>query len=188
MNKTLIVNLIGGQGCGKSTIMSNLFSWLKWHNIDCEMCSEFAKELVWEERHETFKDEMYIFAKQNHRLFRCNNKVDVIITDRPLIMSIAYNRFYGNKEAIEWNESYENIVLKTFNQYNNYNIVLNRIKPYNNNGRNETEDEAKRFDILFRENLEELGINYEIQNGEEKSVEIIGEKILKILKMNDEEN
>ena len=60
MKNTLVVNLIGGQGSGKSTMMANLFSWLKWRNVDCEMCSEFAKELVWEERKQTFKDELYM--------------------------------------------------------------------------------------------------------------------------------
>ena len=138
MKNTLVVNLIGGQGSGKSTMMANLFAQLKWNNVDCEMCSEFAKELVWENRHETFKDELYIFAKQNHRLFRCNGKVDVIITDRPLIMSIVYNRQYGNHKDYIWNTAYESIVYETFKKYRNLNIFLNRVKPFNPNGRNET--------------------------------------------------
>lgn len=181
MKSTLVVNLIGGQGSGKSTMMADLFAWLKWHNIDSEMCSEFAKELVWESRQETFKDELYIFAKQNHRLFRCNGKVDVIITDRPLIMSIVYNRFYGDSNKNDWNDAYENIVRETFNQYNNLNILLNRVKPFNPNGRNESQETAKEFDKLFKESLDELGINYLIYDGCEDSVESIGNEILKAI-------
>ena len=49
---------------------ANIFAELKWMGIDCELVSEFAKELVWEKRNETFKDELYIFAKQNHRLWQ----------------------------------------------------------------------------------------------------------------------
>ena len=72
MKNTLIVNLFGGAGIGKSTLMARIFSELKVQGYDCEMVTEFAKDLVWEKRTETFKDELYIFAKQNHRLFRVN--------------------------------------------------------------------------------------------------------------------
>lgn len=182
MKNTLVVNLIGGQGSGKSTMMADLFAQLKWHNIDCEMCSEFAKELVWEERKETFKDELYIFAKQNHRLFRCKGKVDVIITDRPLIMSIVYNHVYGNPENMDWNNAYEDIVANTFNQYNNYNILLKRVKPFNPNGRNESENEALAFDLRFRNFLNWAEIPYEEFDGSKENVEIIGEKIIQLMK------
>lgn len=186
MKNTLVVNLIGGQGTGKSTIMANLFSLLKWHNVDCEMCSEFAKELVWEERKETFKDELYIFAKQNHRLFRCNGKVDVIITDRPLIMSVVYNRAYGNPDKVIWNTAYEYLIRETFHSYNNFNILLNRVKPFNPNGRNETEEQAKEFDKMFKEYLDMIDMPYIRLDGTESTVPIIGNLILN--KINHERN
>ena len=181
MKKTLVVNLIGGQGTGKSTLMADVFAWLKWHNIDAEMCGEFAKELVWENRTDTFKDELYIFAKQNHRLFRCNGKVDIIITDRPLIMSVVYNNYYGNPENIAWNKAYENMVIETFNQYDNFNIFLNRVKPYNTNGRNETEEQAKAFDKFFLESLNDLNIDFTSVDACEEAAEIIGSMIVKQL-------
>ena len=90
MKNTLVVNLLGGPGVGKSTLTAAIFAKLKDAGVDCEMASEFAKELVWEQRNETFKDELYIFAKQAHRLFRLNGKVDVVITDRPLILTCFY--------------------------------------------------------------------------------------------------
>lgn len=181
MKDTLVVNLIGGQGAGKSTMMASLFSWLKGRGIDAEMCTEFAKELIWENRQETFKDELYIFAKQNHRLFRCNGKVDVIVTDRPLIMSVGYNRYYGDKDNALWNNAYETMVEQTFHQYRNLNVYLNRVKPFNENGRNETEEQARQFDGYFRCMLEELNINYCEYDGCENSTEVIGDLILKTL-------
>ena len=51
----------------------------------------YAKEFVWEQHQETFKNEFYFFAKQQHRLFRLNGKVNYIITDRPLILFVFYN-------------------------------------------------------------------------------------------------
>ena len=50
MKNTIVVNFIGGQGSGKSSMMADLFAWLKWNMIDCEMCTEYAKDLVWENR------------------------------------------------------------------------------------------------------------------------------------------
>ena len=113
MKNTLIVNLFGAPGTGKSTTMAQLFSILKWNKIDCEMASEFAKDLVWENRQETFKDQTYIFAKQNHKLFRCNGKVDVVICDSPLLLSTVYNRLNGKND-----KTFETFVYETFNKYN----------------------------------------------------------------------
>ena len=139
-NKTTIINLIGSPGTGKSTIASELFAKMKWAGVDVELVSEYAKELVWEQRHETFKNELYIFAKQHHRLFRLKGKVDYIITDRPLLLSIFYNNKYG-----DGSENFKNIVLEEIDKFNNINIFLRRTKPYVNKGRNQTEEESSAF-------------------------------------------
>lgn len=139
-NKTTIINLIGSPGTGKSTIASELFAKMKWAGVDVELVSEYAKELVWEQRHETFKNELYIFAKQHHRLFRLKDKVDYIITDRPLLLSIFYNNKYGGGS-----ENFKNIVLEEIDKFNNINIFLRRTKPYVNKGRNQTEEESTAF-------------------------------------------
>ena len=151
MKNTLIVNLFGGPGTGKSTLMAKIFSELKVQGYDCEMVTEFAKDLVWEKRNETFKDELYIFAKQNHRLFRVNGKVDIIVTDRPLLLTNAYNQ--DDKELCS-------LCLKTFNQYNNLNFLLKRETVYQENGRNQSEKEAIQIDKITQGLLESNGINY----------------------------
>ena len=151
MKNTLIINLFGGAGIGKSTLMARIFSELKVQGYDCEMVTEFAKDLVWEKRNETFKDELYIFAKQNHRLFRVNGKVDIIVTDRPLLLTNAYNQ--DNKELCS-------LCLKTFNQYNNLNFLLKRQTVYQENGRNQSEEEAMQIDKITQGLLESNGINY----------------------------
>ena len=151
MKNTLIVNLFGGPGTGKSTLMARIFSELKVQGYDCEMVTEFAKDLVWEKRNETFKDELYIFAKQNHRLFRVNGKVDIIVTDRPLLLTNAYNQ--DDKELCR-------LCLKTFNQYNNLNFLLKRQTVYQENGRNQSEKEAMQIDKITEDLLESNEINY----------------------------
>lgn len=149
MKKQVVINLIGPPGTGKSTIASELFAKMKWMGLDVELVSEFAKELVWEQRDETFKNELYIFAKQHHRLFRLKNKVDFIITDRPLILSLFYNKKYGDDS-----EPFRNIVLNEINKYDNFNILLQRTKPYVEKGRNQTELESNEFAIEIKEIVE----------------------------------
>ena len=41
--KTIVINLIGSPGTGKSTLASELFSKMKWQGYDVELVSEYAK-------------------------------------------------------------------------------------------------------------------------------------------------
>lgn len=183
---TIIVNLIGGQGAGKSTTMAGVFAYLKDNGIDCEMSPEFAKELVWEGRHETMTDQLYLFAKQNHRLARLNGKVEVIVTDKPLIMDIVYNRYYCKNNTNTYDEAFETLVKEVWNNYNNVTFVLNRVKKFNPNGRNETEEQAKEFDKFFKDSLVENEVSFEEVDGDSNANIIIGNKILEMLNNNEE--
>lgn len=153
----VVINLFGGPGAGKSTTMARLFADLKSKGINCEMVSEFAKDLVYENRMDTMKDELYIFAKQNHRLFRVKDKVDVIITDRPLLLTCVYDSLYGGND-----QALHDLVRKTFKAYNNVNIFLdNRNIPYKENeGRLQSEEEANSIGYFIREELESSGESF----------------------------
>jgi len=142
MKNTIIVNLFGGPGISKSTTAAGVFSLLKLHGIDCELVTEFAKDLVWEERNKTIRNQIYIFGKQNHKLYRVNEIVDVVITDSPLLLGLIYNK--------EENTELKNLIKKTFDSYNNKNFLLRRIKKYNPNGRLQTEEQAKELDSKIR--------------------------------------
>ena len=173
---SLVVNFIAAPSAGKSSLMADVFAKLKWKNIDAEMVTEYAKDLVWEERTQTFKNEIYIFAKQHHRLFRLNNKVDIIITDRPLILSCYYNRAANGSQLLD------QLVLEEFNKFNNLNFFVNRVKPYNPNGRNQTEDESNAIGVSLKEMLNENNITYTEITGEPSSTDIVVSKILEQLK------
>nr|DAD57709.1 MAG TPA: AAA domain protein [Bacteriophage sp.] len=153
--QTIAINLIGAPGTGKSTIASELFAKMKWLGYDVELVSEYAKELVWEQRNETFKNELYLFAKQHHRMFRLNGKVKYIITDRPLILSIFYNQKYGNGS-----KTFRQLVLEETNKFQNINVFLNRTKPYVQNGRNQSEEESNEFAKEIFESLEKYCDGY----------------------------
>jgi len=137
--KTLVVNFFGGPGTGKSTVMAHCFAELKWLGIDCEMATECAKDKVWEGLGHILKDnQFYISGKQFYKINRLNGKVDVILTDSPLLLGL----YYGRKEPKEFHD----LLVKLFNKFNNLNIFLEREKDFNSNGRLQNEEQAKEID------------------------------------------
>lgn len=151
--RTTVINLIGGPGAGKSTIAAGLFYMLKVKGYSCEMALEFAKDKVWEESVKTLDDQIYIFGKQYHKIWRLNNKVDYIITDSPLLMSLYYNQIESNY--------FNNFIIEQFNRFNNVTFFIQRNEnTYEQIGRLQTLKEAKDIDIKLRMLLESNNIDY----------------------------
>lgn len=148
---TLVVNLYGGPGTGKSTNAARLFTMLKDEGIEVELVTEYAKDLVWEDRMKTLDNQLYVFAKQHHRINRLLGKVDVIITDSPLLLSVLYGRLNNNNIS----ETFEKLVCEVHSEMNTLDVFLNRVKPYNPNGRLQTEEEAKKIDAITKNLLGE---------------------------------
>lgn len=151
MKNTLIVNLYGGPGTGKSSGAAYIFSKLKMAGIDAEYVTEFAKDKVWENNIEAFKCQFYITGKQSFRISRCFGKVDVIITDSPIVLGKIYADLIGRPQL-------GLACLEEADQYpagSTLEIFLRRVKPYNTNGRNQTEEEAKKIDETVKELLRE---------------------------------
>jgi hypothetical protein len=133
-----VINLFAGPGAGKSSTMAQLFGILKWRGVRCEMAPEFAKELVWGKRFATLDDQVYIFGKQHHRIFRLCGQVDVVITDSPLPLSIIYDGSY--------NEVFHRFIWDAFDRFDNINFFLERRKSYDPQGRMQTEIQAQAID------------------------------------------
>jgi hypothetical protein len=86
----IVVNLFGGPGCGKSTGAAYVFSRLKEAGVNVELVTEFAKDLTWD-KSDALNDQLYMFANQFHRLYRCKRSgVDIVVTDSPLLLSNLY--------------------------------------------------------------------------------------------------
>ena len=58
--------------------------------VNAELVTEFAKDKVWEESKAVFQNQQYIFGKQYFRLTRLEGKVDVVVTDSPILLSAYY--------------------------------------------------------------------------------------------------
>jgi len=151
LEKPFVVNLYAGPGTGKSTSAAQIFSELKWMGINSEMTLEFAKEKVWEESIKVLDDQIYIFAKQLHKMRRLIGKVDVIITDSPLLLSIMYD--------VTKNENLRNLVLDCYKEFNNVDFLLKREKPFEQAGRLQNEEKARELDnqieAILNEHVEE---------------------------------
>ena len=167
MKNTIVVNLFGAPGAGKSTGAAYIFSRLKMNGVDAELVTEFAKDKVWEENPTPFKNQAYMFGKQSYKIGRCAGKVDVIVTDSPLPLSIYYN----NEERLT--ENFDRTVMDVFESYLNMNYLLTRVKPYNPNGRHQTEAESDKVAEDLRNLLDEQDIPYVAKDGDKNSYDEI---------------
>jgi hypothetical protein len=169
----IVVNLFAGPGVGKSTTAARIFAELKMHGVNCEMALEFAKDKVWEESFKTMDDQIYIFGKQFHKIWRLKDKVDVIICDSPLPISIVYDK--ENSDALH------TLIMEQFNKFDNYNVLLTRSGEYQKEGRVQTEEEAKGVDEMVKKVLKDYNIVHRVMPIDGAAMKIT-ERILEELK------
>lgn len=178
MKNTLIVNLFAGPGTGKSTAAAYIFSRLKMKGIEAEIVTEYAKDKTWEANNEAFKCQLYINAKQAYRISRVYGKVDVIITDSPILLGAVYcaGTEYIRQASIGEDAKYTN----------RYDILLKRDPQYkyNPNGRNQDENGALELDKQIKNIIEERNLPYDTFVSHEDSYNKIVEEILKRIKEN----
>lgn len=148
----LIVNLFGGPGSGKSTGAAYIFSMLKMKGINAELVTEYVKDEVWEKNYTAIGYQPYVFGNQAFRIARCADKVDVVVTDSPTLLSIVYNPDPVLAPGLN------RLVLDSFNSYNNISYFLKRTKPYNESGRMQTESEADSLSQLILDTLNKYRI------------------------------
>ncbi len=175
---TEIINFYGGPGAGKSTMALKLMGHMKDHRMNVEYVPEVAKSLTWEDRQKCLDDQVWVFAQQQHMLYALIGKVDFIVTDSPLLLSLHYvkgsqskfgpERFLMRTESIVgvygeqckremWEQSFRSMVIRTSNYYKNINFLVKRgDRKYVQAGRNQDEAGARKID----ENLNTLLIKH----------------------------
>lgn len=173
MKKTLFINLFGGPGTGKSTLCASVFTELKIRGVDCEMALEYAKDVVWEESFKKLKNQIYIFGKQHSRMHRLNGKVDVVITDSPLMGSIVYD--------VSDNPYLKNLVIHEAAKLNAVNYFLTRGTQYNPNGRMQTPEEALKVDEKYKNLLDDNNVSYKEITIGSNNAELIASEVIEII-------
>lgn len=176
----LVINLFGEPSAGKSTSAMDITARLKRKGINAEYVSEFAKDKVYENNSEVFKHQEYLFGKQSFKMGRVRDKVQVIVTDSPLVLSIIYNQntILGN--------NFNKTVLNVFNSYNNRNYLLTRNHPYENEGRFHNEEEAQGVRKQIIDRLLEFNIDYILIESSERNCEYIADRIAKEIRENEQ--
>lgn len=145
----LVVNMFGAPGAGKSTGAAYIFSKLKMAGVNAELVTEFAKDKVWEGSKAVFDNQAYIFGKQYFRISRLQGKVDVVITDSPILLS----SFYAHDDVL--GDEFDKLCAKVFRSYNSMNVFIDRVKPYNPSGRFQNEAESDELARVMQDFLEE---------------------------------
>lgn len=169
----IVVNLCGAPGAGKSTGAAYVFSKLKMAGVNAELVTEFAKDKTWEDAHKVLENQLYMLAKQYFRLTRCEDQVDVIVTDSPLILSLVYN---SHPERLGYN--FERLVLDLYNYYDNMTYFINRVKKYNPAGRSQTEKESDELSTKIRQTLQDNNCQFKEINGDVEGYDKIVSDVL----------
>lgn len=160
---TKVINLFGGPGTGKSTTAAELFALLKHNQQEVELVREFAKDVVWEGRTHLLENQLFLLAEQAKRQADLRDKVDIIVTDSPLLLTWVYCD----------DPILHSLARREFDLYENANVFLTRVKPYKEAGRVQTEDEAKDLDKKIRSALIRNGVPYiELAANEDAAGEI----------------
>lgn len=151
----IVINLWGAPGSGKSTLAAELFATMKKRGLNIELVTEFAKDMTWENNMTAIGCQEYIFGNQSWRLERLRDKVDFVIIDSPLPLSILYN----NDKRINKND-FSNVVMDIFNSFENVNYVVKRKYAYIENGRNQSEKESDDIHDNMMKLLIDKNINF----------------------------
>lgn len=172
--KTLVLNLFGGPGTGKSTTCAAIFAKLKLSGVNCEMALEYAKDKVWEGSRHVLDNQIYVFGKQYHRIVRLVGQVDIIISDSPLLNSILYYQ--------DENPHFPAMIAFEHSRLSNFNVFLQRVKPFNPAGRLQNEAEAHALDVRIQEILKSLGEDFFTTPAVETSIDELVTMTLRRLK------
>lgn len=169
---TLVVNCFAGPGAGKTTCAWEVAAELKKKGINCEYVSEYPKELVWEEKFELLENQEHIFKEQAKRLERLRGKVEVIVTDSPILMS----HIYGKNNS----EEFTGLIDNEYKKYYNFNLFIKRDENYfQQEGRVQNLQESIELDKRIKSMLDEKNLYYGMYKHE--NIKYVADNIIRNL-------
>lgn len=168
---SIVINLFGGPGIGKSTTANRLVGSLKTNDIDAVYISEYIKELIYkadsarisasdrEAARKLLDGSLYsqacIFQRQKEMLDIHVDQVPCVVTDSPLPLNAVYLSDNSDK--------YKSEIMRCFNEeYVNLNIVLQRDPKatFQEEGRIHNLEQSKAKDIEIVRFLRDNDINF----------------------------
>lgn len=164
MKKSLLVNVYGAPGSGKSTLALGLAYYLKRDRLDVDLASEYAKELTYDERWNTLKDQIHIFAEQRARIERLLPHCDVVVTDCPVLLGALY---YPEL----FPDSFRDLMRWSVEEHDTLNLFLERAHPYSTHGRRQSEGESDVISQEMKSFLDKSGVKYHVLKGDDAGLE-----------------
>jgi hypothetical protein len=157
---TKVINFVAGSGCGKSLMVALTFAELKMMHLKAEYIQEYAKTLVWQKRFCELDNQHQVSMEQYRMIKAVENSVDYIVCDSGLVIGMLYNRIHHTNVCNV--EKTEKMLKEKMGEFDNVYIYLERNEefPYEREGRIQDEEEAKEIDILFKNLLDELKLEY----------------------------
>lgn len=168
---TLVVNCFAGPGAGKTTCAWEVAAELKKKGINCEYVPEYPKELVWEEKYDLLNNQEHIFNEQAKRLARLRGKVEVIVTDSPILMS----HIYGTNNSHEFTQR----INEEYSKYYNFNLFIQRGKGFQQEGRVQNLRESIELDNRIKNMLKNHKLYFGVYRHE--NVKYIADNIIRNL-------
>lgn len=161
--RTKVINLLGGSGLGKSTTAALLFGAMKKQGYNVELVREYVKEWAWAGKKVGKFGQSIIYGQQLQRETDLYGKVDYIITDSPLLLCPIYQQFYAGHDALKF-QVLNDLDAAKEDGVDHINFLLDRRKPFKQEGRFETEELARSVDTSVKGFLDYHKMHYVFVN------------------------
>jgi len=171
--RTIVVNLFGGPGSGKTVKQSDLFSYMKKIGLDCERVDETAKVYVRRKKWDELNNQYMLSKKYYETIKAYEHEVNFIILDASLLIGLYHNE--TNEYNTSDKEKTKQKILEYYNSFSNVNIFLNRKGiDYEENGRIETMEKACEIDNYLKNILVENNYPFaEFKTSEDNTNEML---------------
>lgn len=154
---TLLVELLGGPGTGKSTLAANVFAECKMRGVNIELVHEVAKDHTWERNRSRLEYQPLIAASQMWAVDRLTDQVDVVIQDTSILYSVIYGTGRWRRQSfLDW-------LVDDYKSRDVWTIFLERSEaiPYSPHGRSESLAKSQGKDRKILKMLDEARIPFD---------------------------
>lgn len=161
MKKTIVINLFGGPGIGKSTIAAKVFTELKNLGISTELVLDYIKKKVESGHKPDAFTQPQIYGEQLKKESALYNQVEFIITNSPLLLSAIHQLKNEGHDTIK-HQIFHDIRTAKKQNIHHINLVLCRSLPFFPDVSYEYEKESIEIDQSIHSFLNKNEIDFEI--------------------------
>lgn len=177
---SIVINLFGGPGSGKSTLSADVFAKLKLQQKSAELVREYVKSWVYDKRAIGVWDQIYILSKQIRGESSLYLKCDYIVTDSPILLVPFYEEYLSNHQVVK--PSALNFIKLAEKEGIIYlNFWLERPDHFQAEGRNQGEEESVKLDVIMKKWLQNEGVKlHDLPKDHEERMRIVFETLTSV--------